>query len=161
MRAKPPKMPSPTSIMLEMAKVDQIKEILGETRDAESILASIESETDALEKLDVIVECVMSDKDRSDKASRRAKRLKERAAFGRFVVMQIMEKFGTSKIERAEYTASIGAGVPSVVISDDTIIPRRFLSPDKDAIQAALKQGENVPGATLNNAPPVLRIRET
>jgi hypothetical protein len=161
MRAKPPKLPSPTRVMLEMAKVDQIRKWLGEARDAESILATIESETDAIETLDLVVDALMSDKDMSDRAYARGKRMKERSDKGRFLALQIMEKFGTAKIERSDYTASIGSGIPSVVINDDAIIPRRFLSPDKDAIRAALKQGENVPGATLNNAPTVLRIKAT
>lgn len=156
-----PKMPSPTALMLTMSKVAQVRAMLGEARDAESIMATIESETDAVEKLDLVVEVLLADKALSDQAYARGKRLKERAEFARIVAMQIMEQFGTSRIERAEYTASIGSGVPSVHITDENLIPRRLMTPDKDAIRSAIAKGEDVPGATIGNVQPRLTIRTT
>jgi hypothetical protein len=61
------------------------------------------------------------------------------------------------------HTATTSAGRASVAITDDTAIPAEYMrqpppQPDKAAILAALKAGEDVPGVLLRNGPPVLRI---
>lgn len=152
------KLPSPGALMYDMAKVDQIRAWLGEARDVESVLATIESETDALEKLDIIVDEWESDKTNAEKGRARAIRIEARANKAKFLAQQIMEKFGVAKLERPAYTATIGQGVPSLVITDEKRIPPRLMRPDKDAIKAELKGGKEVPGCSLNNSPPTLRI---
>lgn len=150
---------SPTVIMREMARVDQLRKWLGEAEETQVILDTIEGESQALEMLDIVVDEWESDKGLAEKTRERAARIERRADKGRYLAQAIIEKIGVSKLERPGYTASIGSGVPSVVVTDDSIIPRHLMAPDKMAIKAALSKGENVPGCTLNNMPPVLRIR--
>lgn len=150
---------SPTALMREMSKVSQIRSWLGEDRDIESVLATIESESDALEKLDLIVDEWESDRTIAQKAKERAARIERRADKGRYIAQAIMEQIGVSKLERPGYTASIGAGVPSLIVTDADRIPRQYMAPDKAGIKAVLLKGQEVPGCTLNNVPPVLRIR--
>lgn len=153
------KKPSPTALMREMAKVDQLRHWLGEAEETQVIIDTIEGETQALEMLDIIVEEWESDVGHAEKAKARADRIKRRADKSRHLAQAIMEKIGATKLERPGYTATIGKGVPSLVITDDSIIPRKLMAPDKTAIKAALVKGENIPGCSLNNVPPVLRIK--
>lgn len=67
-----------------------------------------------------------------------------------------MEMTNTDKIKTATMTISIQNNPPSVSIVDDKAIPAKFLTiipeqyvPDKKAISAAIKGGEDVPGAEL------------
>ena len=159
MKAKPPKAkPSPTMLMREMARVDQLRAWLGEAADAQLLLDTIEGETQALEMLDVVIDEWESDKGHAEKAKARAQRIEKRAERGRFLAQAIMEKIGQQKLVRPGYTATIAKGTPSVHVTDAAVVPRKFLAPDKLAIRSALCDGENVPGCTLNNVPPVLRI---
>ena len=66
----------------------------------------------------------------------------------------------TGVIRHGSLQASVSRGVPSVVIVDETLISPTLMraAPDKKAIAAAIKAGGAVPGATLSNAAPVLRI---
>lgn len=152
------KTPSPTALMREMALVDQIKMFLGEAADAQLLIDTIEGETQALEYLDLVIECFNGDKKNADDAYARGQRFAKRVERSRILAQQIMEKIGSAKIERSGYTASLGAGPPSVKITDEARIPRQYMAPEKNAIKKALKAGEAVPGATLNNAPTILRI---
>lgn len=76
-----------------------------------------------------------------------------------------MEMTNTDKIKTATMTISIQNNPPSVSIVDDKAIPAKFLTiipeqyvPDKKAISAAIKGGEDVPGAELTQGKS-LRIR--
>jgi hypothetical protein len=69
----------------------------------------------------------------------------------------------TGRVRAGIHTATTSAGRASVAITDDTAIPAEYMrqpppQPDKAAILAALKAGEDVPGVLLRNGPPVLRI---
>lgn len=150
---------SSTALMREMGRVDQLRKWLGEAEETQVILDTIEGETQALEMLDIIVDEWESDKGNAEKCRARATRIEQRADKTRYLAQAILERIGVNKLERAAYTMSVGAGVPSVIITDDKVIPRHLMAPDKTAIKSALSKGENVPGCTLNNVPPVLRIR--
>lgn len=64
-----------------------------------------------------------------------------------------------SKIECPLFTISVRKNPPSVIVEDESMIPDNFLvvpdlpppSPDKKAISAALKAGQDVPGCKLES----------
>lgn len=66
-----------------------------------------------------------------------------------------MQAANINKIERPLFTASLRQGVESVEITEQSLLPDEFVSvevvtkPDKNAIKAALKSGQDVPGAAL------------
>lgn len=66
-----------------------------------------------------------------------------------------MENLGVRKLEGKTATLSLRLKPPSVVILNPAEIPERFMvekitrSEDRNAIKAAIKAGEDVPGATL------------
>ena len=148
---------SPHRVLREMSRVDQLREELGEKFD----MNSVESETDALEVLDAFVEAIIADEALANKAKERAKRLEARADKHRATVLAILqEKLQVSSIERPLFTASISHRT-GVEITDEGSVPLEFqrIAPDKVAIAAALRKGEDVPGAVLGNAAPILTLR--
>lgn len=66
-----------------------------------------------------------------------------------------MQAANINKIECPLFTASLRQGVESVEITEQSLLPDEFVSvevvtkPDKNAIKAALKSGQDVPGAAL------------
>lgn len=152
----------PQSLALagELSKVDRLRELLGSDAEPQLILDTVEGETNALEMLDEIVQTIIADEAMRDYAEQRANRWKERADKRRAIVLQIMERIGSRSARRSLYTLSVTEGPKAVHITDDDQIPLGYqrISPDKAAIARALKEGKQVPGAQLNNGPPVLRI---
>lgn len=157
-----PDNPHPIALAGEMSKIDKLKQMLGEDVDAQLMIDTIEGETDALEMMDAVVDFVIANEQLATLGKTRIRRLEARADKARTIVLQIMERIGQRKIERALYTASVTDGPKAVHITDEGMasIPLQYLrmSPDKVAIARALKDGTEVPGAQLNNGPPVLRI---
>jgi hypothetical protein len=151
--------PSPAALERAMSAAQQHKQLLIGYSD-EDILATLESETDALELLDRLTECALADKELAAKASERAARLKERAERSRAIIARMMAALELSKLERPVATLSIGYR-RDLQLTDASLLPDAFIShsPDKLAIAKALRAGEKIPGAELGNDHPVLTIR--
>lgn len=89
----------------------------------------------------------------------RAKAKRNRAANIREYLKTCMEVAGVSKIDCPHFAITIKKNPPSVDVWDERQIPAKFMRtpepvppvavPDKNAIAAAIKAGENVPGAQL------------
>jgi len=94
----------------------------------------------------------------------RVDRLERRRESLRRLIMKIMETAELKKIELAEATIFVRAGTPKVVVVNEREVPDEFMrikkEPDKSLIKAALSAHENVPGAMLSNAEPVLNIKK-
>ena len=72
---------------------------------------------------------------------------------------------GLTKLEQPDFTASVRAGSPSLVVTAEELIPEDYWVPQapklsRQALLSDLKQGERVPGAELSNAQPVLMVRK-
>src|SRR3990167_11162884 len=103
---------------------------------------------------------------RMDDLTARQQRYAHREHRKRELAADIMALSGTRKITHAEFTASLKASPPRAIITDETLLPNEFRklvpvawSIDKNAIKDALKSGQPVPGATLNNQPDTIQIR--
>ena len=87
----------------------------------------------------------------------RAARLEKRAESIRNYMLLQLEFAGVSKIECPWFVIQVKRNPPAVVIDDEKALPPEYLvqpeppapRPDKKAIGAALKAGEDVPGARL------------
>jgi hypothetical protein len=81
----------------------------------------------------------------------------------RSIVQWAMGEIGIAKIEAADLTASLSAGKPAVVVSDETALPDEFCritrAPNKTALKEALLGGATIPGATLGNGQATLTVR--
>lgn len=93
----------------------------------------------------------------------RWKRFKRQRDELRGVAFAMMEALGVQKFRSAEFTVSIQAGRPGVVVTDAAALPTEYVrvetSPDLTKLKAALLRGDEIPGAELSNAAPVLTVR--
>jgi hypothetical protein len=94
----------------------------------------------------------------AQRLSERAEKVHKRAEWLRAYLLVNMQQAGITKIETPELVASIRKNPASVQIADGAVLPERFMvpspptpppRPDKKAIGAALKAGEDVPGCSL------------
>lgn len=101
--------------------------------------------------------------DRAKELAERKARADRRKETLRQVGFMMMEAAGLDRLDFPEFTASIRAGTPHVVVTDETALSDAYIrttrSPDKTAIGAALKAGETVEGAVLSNPAPSLAVR--
>ncbi len=127
------------------------------------------NETDVLERLRRILRAATRTEAHSealagiikDNRERKA-RLDSKAERLRGVVLQAMAELGLKKLEGPDLTATVGAGKPKVVITDEAALPDDACvfkrEPSKAAIAAALAEGP-VSGAEWGNPQPILTVR--
>lgn len=94
----------------------------------------------------------------------RAHRLKEQKENLRALLVEAMETGGVKKCETPAGTISLQNVAPKLSIVDEADIPARFWRPqdpklDNKGLTAALKAGEHVPGAQLDNGSITVAIR--
>jgi hypothetical protein len=97
-----------------------------------------------------------------DMQARKARYLRRNETM-RATAFAIMDAMGRTKVEFPDMTASVRAGQPSVIVTDEDAIPDIYVrterKPDKSTILSALKSGLTVEGCELGNAPPSLSLR--
>jgi hypothetical protein len=102
----------------------------------------------------------------AEATKKRSERIQRRAESIRSYLLLNMQASGIKKIESPEFTIAVQANPPGVEIEDDAVLPERFMvtpeppppRPDKKALIAALKAGEEIKGAWLRTGEH-LRIR--
>lgn len=130
----------------------------------------IEAETDTLELLALLVRkkaeadaYATGIKSYQDELGKRRSRMERRSEASKELMFKIMEAAGLPKAELQEATLSIRAGTPKVIITDEDSLPDQFVKVERTAkkseIAKAIKEGNEVAGASLSNAEPVLSIR--
>jgi hypothetical protein len=142
-----------------MSAVGRLKEQLAGYED-DVILASIESETNALDLIDRIIEHVVADEALVESGKARLKRIEARADRHREILKAMMAEIA-EKVERPLATLSLGTGPRTAVVIDAKLIPevywRRAI--DRQELLRGLKAGA-VEGAELSNGAPVLTLRK-
>ena len=132
-------------------------------------LDMVEGETNAMELLDQLIQAERDARTLGEaidleiaRLNKRFTRFENRRMAIRKLMMQLMEAANLKKAERPAATVSIAAGRPKVLITDESAIPPAFtrtkVEIDKESIAKTLKAMGEVPGATLSNAEPTLRI---
>ena len=98
-----------------------------------------------------------------DELKARKERFERRDQAMRHLMFSAMQWADLRRAELPEATLSVRNGTPKVVIVDEQSIPAEFFrikrEPDKTLIRDALNALENVPGAAMSNAEPVLSVR--
>ena len=94
----------------------------------------------------------------------RLSRFEQRADKKRELVTSVMERANIKKLAEADFTASLRAVPPSVVIIDEAQIPQDYWKPqpprlDRQGLSAALKSGSAIPGAALSNSQITISVR--
>src|ERR1051325_9192143 len=91
---------------------------------------------------------------RLEEMRRRLERLGERSAKKRQLALETMCEVGLKKLEQPDFTASARAGMPSLIIMSEGLVPSAYWIPqspklDRQALLGDLKRGALVPGAQL------------
>lgn len=93
----------------------------------------------------------------------RQQRFEQRVDAMRTLAFKLMNIAAVRKVELPQATLSIRAGMPKVIVTDETALPENCVrikrEPDKIAIKTHIMRGEHVPGAEISNAEQVLAVR--
>lgn len=141
----------------ELAEDEQLRaDMLEGESDIDAVLKR------ALETIATATEVLVGIKERSDELKKRKDRYERRIEALKALVFRVMRAANLAKRELPEATISIAKGVDSVVVDDPNALPQGYVrtktEPDKAAIKASLKAGEDIPGARLVTGEPSLRI---
>lgn len=119
-------------LQAEVRKVDNIADYIGK---CEREMANLKAEAERLRQ-------------RAETWENRGQRVRD-------YVKRVMQQSETLRLEGRANTFYLRAATPSVMISDETLIPEPFRVPivsykiDKVAIKKAIEAGQDVPGADL------------
>lgn len=161
---------------LEIQAAQRLKEKLVEAygEDADLLRDMVEGETDlhgAIARAALELAAVEGEKDGIEiaiaKMKERLTRHCDKAIGIRDAIQGAMEIAELTSLKTPAATLSVRPSPPSVEITDEAVIPAIFMvqpppppaRPDKKAIAAALKDKQDVPGATLSNQAPSLSVR--
>jgi hypothetical protein len=103
---------------------------------------------------------------RIDEMETRLARFERRADKKRQFVTSVMERADIRKIVEPDFTASLRRTPPGLLIVDDSQVPESFWRPqppkiDRRALLAAVKAGQDIRGAALDNGGTALSVRTT
>jgi hypothetical protein len=138
--------------------------------DEELLFHTVDGQTDIIDQLRAILRHAIEADIFADALgshmkvlSKRKQRFEGRADACRITVRDALEVLGIKRVLAEDFTATLSAGHTAVVVTDPDKLPaylfRISRSPNLTAIGDALKAGTEVPGATLNNAAPILTVR--
>jgi hypothetical protein len=163
---------APASLVAEYQRVrEMLLASFPELADDEQALAdTLEGETDLADAVASLIRGARQDEAFEEAGAKiaaeqreRASRYGQRAIKQRDAALSLMQAAGLSKIERPDFTASVGKGVAKVIVKEEAAIPAEFCrlkrAPNLVAVAGALKAGQPIPGALLSNAEPTLTVR--
>lgn len=149
------------SLLASFPELAEDEDALADTLDGETALLDAIARLIREARVDAATAKAMGEI--TDQMNDRRTRIDDRADKRRAAALALMQAAGVAKVERPDFTASIGAGRPKVTITDETLLPDRFIritrAANKSAVGDALKAGTEVPGALLGNAEPTLTVR--
>ena len=137
----------------------------------ERLLNTLEGITNLHEMIAAVIRSALVDealgsglRARLDDMKERQSRLEARASKMRELALQAMSETGLAKLEQPDFTASVRAGVPALVVVSEQTIPEAYwlTQPpklDRQGLLGELKRGGAIPGVELNNPMPVLMVR--
>src|SRR5262249_37845006 len=139
--------------------------------DDETIRDTLEGITDLHEMIAAVIRSALVDealgsglRARLDDMKERQSRLEVRASKKRELALQAMSETGLTRLEQPDFTASIRAGVPALVVVSEQSIPGAYWltqAPklDRQGLLGELKRGGAIPGVELSNPKPALMVR--
>lgn len=133
--------------------------IEGET----GLLEAIDAAIGEIDEADIVIEGCAAKIAQLSERKRKAEGRRERL---RALIEQAMRTTGLDKIKLPTATLNVTMRPPAPLIADESAVPSRFWKQpppvlDKAAINAAIKDGETVPGVSLSNGTTSLTIRRT
>lgn len=159
------------AIGAELNDAMKLRQQLGEDCDPKLLLDTIEGETNLAEACALVLEQTHEDEiliegldTKIKELQTRKGRMEKSVESRRGIILMAMDKAGLQTIKTPTGTMSIRPTPRKTVIQDEASIPSKFWveakpTLDKAAVSAALKAGEEVPGASLSNGGVQLSIR--
>jgi len=94
----------------------------------------------------------------------RLDRLQDRASKRRQVAKDVMIELDLKKIIAPDFSVSIRAGLPSLMVIDEAAVPSIYWQPSaprlkRQELLSELKDGAAIEGVALSNPEPVLSVR--
>jgi hypothetical protein len=139
--------------------------------DEATLADTLEGATDIHEMLAAIVRSALLDEALADglkahiqKLQDRLQRLSERGAERRRIARDAMIEVEIKKVAAPDFTLSLRAGSPSLVVVDELDVPDAYWEVREPRLNRAsalsdLKNGVAIPGLQLSNPEPVLSVR--
>jgi hypothetical protein len=139
--------------------------------DEQTLVDTVEGLTDLHEIIQAVVRAALVDEAlvtglrcRIADMQDRLNRLQDRASKRRQIARDVMVELDFKKITAPDFTVSIRPGTPALMLIDEEAVPPLYWEPGEPRLRrrvlaADLKQGEEVPGATLSNPEPILSVR--
>ena len=141
------------------------------TIDEECLLDTLEGITDLHEMIAAVIRSALVDEAlhsglrfRVDNMRERLSRLELRASKKRQLALEAMSEAGLAKLEQPDFTASVRAGSPALVVVAEESIPAPYWLPqppklDRQSVLGELKRGIAIAGAEMSNPKLVLSVR--
>lgn len=159
-----------TSVFLYQAIRDRIIAVEGDA-DEQTLADTLEGLTDLHEVIAAVIRAALLDEALADGLKAhiqtledRLQRLNDRAEARRRIARDAMVEVDLKKITAPDFTVSIRAGSPALVLVDEALVPQSYWVPreprlDRARMLSDLKNGLIVAGAELSNSGPVLSVR--
>jgi hypothetical protein len=139
--------------------------------DEQTLADTVEGLTDLHEIITAIIRSVLADealatglKSRIADMQERLDRLQDRASKRRQVAKDVMIDLDIKKITAPDFSVSIRAGLPSLMVIDEAAVPSIYWQPSaprlkRQELLTELKDGAEIGGVTLSNPEQVLSVR--
>jgi hypothetical protein len=139
--------------------------------DEETLHDTLEGITDLHEMIAAVIRSALVDealqaglRTRIEEMRQRLTRLAERGLKKRQMALEAMNEAGLKKLEQPDFTASARVGAPPLVITSEHSVPDGYWIPqppklDRQSLTSDLRRGDEIPGACLGNAAPILAVR--
>ncbi len=163
-----------TSLKIESLTYQELKSRLQAdfpALDYETLTDTLEGITELHEIIAAIIRSALIDealhvglRSRLEDMKERLSRLEDRAAKKRQLALEAMSEVGLRKLEQPDFTASLRAGSPHLIVVAEDAIPSPYWVPqppklDRQSLLAELRRGGEVPGTQLSNQVPTLSVR--
>jgi hypothetical protein len=139
--------------------------------DERTLADTVEGLTDLPEILASIIRCALADealasglKARIADMQGRLERLQRRAEKRRQLARDVMLELELKKLDAPDFTASIRPGAPTLLVIDETLVPKNYWEPreprlNRQDLLSDLKRGTEIAGVALSRPEPVLSVR--
>jgi hypothetical protein len=161
-------------VSLEASRYSLLKErllVLYPDFDQETLLDTLEGITNLHEMIAAVIRSALVDEAlqaglriRLDEMRQRLSRLAERGLKKRQLALEAMNEAGLKKLEQPDFTASARLGALPLVVTSERDVPESYWTPqrprlDRQTLTSDLRRGNQVAGACLGNAAPILTVR--
>ena len=139
--------------------------------DEQTLADTVEGLTNLHEIIAAIVRAALADealanglKSRVAEMDERLNRLQDRATKRRQIVKEVMVELDIKKVTAPDFTVSLRAGMPALLVLDEAVVPSIYWQPsaprlDRQGLLSELKGGAEIDGVALSDPQPVLSVR--